>query len=273
MYWTRAQSENQKNFKTPQTVRCRYNTLVRFLIVSDLHANWHALKAVLADAKENFEQIVCCGDLVGYNPHPSRVLDWTRANCASVIRGNHDKVVAGIEDLEWFNDIAQVAARWTIAKLKPEQLGYLRELPMGPLALEYFQIFHGSPRDEDEYVTTVLEATPCFAHFERPLAFFGHTHMQGGFISKRGRVSALAQVGKSETESAIELEADYLYMVNPGSVGQPRDGDPRAAYAIFDPERNLVLLRRVEYPIEKTSDEIKKAGLPDVLAFRLFRGI
>lgn len=246
---------------------------MRFLIISDLHANWHALKAVLSDAKEDFEQIVCCGDLVGYNPHPSRVLEWTRAHCASVIRGNHDKVVAGIEDLEWFNDVAQVAARWTIAKLKPEQIDYLRNLPRGPLALEHFQIFHGSPRDEDEYITSALEAMPCFGQFEKPLAFFGHTHLQGGFISKRGRASGIAAVRKTETEAVIEIEPDYVYMVNPGSVGQPRDGDWRAAYAIFDSEKKVVLLRRVEYPVEKTSDEIKKAGLPGVLGFRLFQGI
>ncbi len=246
---------------------------MQFLIISDIHANWHALHAVLADAKGNFEQIVCCGDLVGYNPQPARVLEWTRANCASVIRGNHDKVVAGIEALEWFNDIAQIAARWTIGKLSEEQLDYLRNLQMGPLRLEYFHLCHGSPRDEDEYVTTTREAGPCFSYFELPLAFFGHTHLQGGFSIRRGRVGTIPSIRKREQEFVLELDPDTAYMVNCGSVGQPRDGDARAAYAIFDSEKRTVSLRRVEYPIEKTAEEIREAGLPDVLAFRLFQGL
>ena len=245
---------------------------MQFLIISDLHANWHALKAVIADAKERYEQIICCGDLVGYNPHPARVLEWTRAHCASVIRGNHDKVVAGIDSLEWFNDVAQIAARWTTGKLNEEQLDYLRNLRTGPVLLEHFVICHGSPRDEDEYITTAREASPCFTHLELPLAFFGHTHLQGGFVLRRGRTSSIPPVRKTESESALALEPDTIYFVNPGSVGQPRDGDPRAAYAIYDSELKLVYLRRVSYPIEKTAEEIKKSGLPDVLAIRLFQG-
>jgi len=245
---------------------------VQFLIVSDLHANWHALRAVLADAQGKFERIICCGDLVGYNPQPGNVVEWARANCASVIRGNHDKVVAGIDALEWFNDAAQIAARWTIAELNEERLDYLRKLPMGPLRLEHFHICHGSPRHEDEYVTTVTEASPCFRHLDLPLAFFGHTHLQGGFFSRYGRVSGIPAVRKTENESVLALEPDVVYMINPGSVGQPRDGDPRAAYAIYDSTQKLVFLRRVEYPIGKTAEEIKKAGLPGVLAFRLFQG-
>ncbi len=245
---------------------------MQFLIISDLHANWHALQAVLDDAEGKYEQIICCGDLVGYNPHPARVLEWTREHCSSVIRGNHDKVVAGLEDLEWFNDVAQAAARWTIDKLNDEQLGYLRNLQRGPLTLEHFQICHGSPRDEDEYITTAREASPCFPHFELPLAFFGHTHLQGGFVLRHGRVSSISPVPKTKLETVLELEPDAGYMINPGAVGQPRDGDPRAAYAIYDSDQKLVFMRRVRYPVEKTAEEIKKAGLPDLLALRLFRG-
>lgn len=246
---------------------------MQFLILADLHANWHALEAVLADARGEFDQIICCGDLVGYNPQPARVLEWTRQHCASVIRGNHDKVVAGIEDLEWFNEIAQIAARWTIRQLEREQIEYLGQLQKGPIKLEHFHICHGSPRDEDEYIITPREASPCFEDFELPLAFFGHTHLQGGFLSRRGRVNTIAAVRKKDKEAVLALEPDGVYMVNPGSVGQPRDGDPRAAYAMYDPEQKLVRLRRVEYSIEKTSEEIKNAGLPDVLAFRLFQGL
>jgi len=246
---------------------------VRFLVLSDLHSNWHALESVIEDAEGQYDRIVCCGDLVGYNAQPGRVLEWTRENCASVIRGNHDKVVAGIEDLEWFNEVAQTAARWTMAQLEQEQLDYLRVLPKGPLQLERFSVHHGSPRDEDEYVINAREATPCFEHLDFPLNFFGHTHLQGGFFRTRGRVGTLHAVRKTERELVIALEPDTAYMINPGSVGQPRDGDARAAFAIFDDEQNTVTLRRVDYPIKKTADEVMQAGLPHVLAFRLFQGL
>jgi predicted phosphodiesterase len=227
----------------------------------------------MADAGGRFDQIVCCGDLVGYNAQPVRVLEWTRANAARTIRGNHDKVVAGIDSLEWFNEVAQNAARWTIHQLNPLQVEYLRELEQGPVELEQFQVWHGSPRDEDEYITNAREAAPCFPYFNLPLAFFGHTHLQGGFFSKRGRVGVIPAVRKGHAESVIELEPDTLYMVNPGSVGQPRDGDPRAAYAFYDSDERTVALRRVYYPVQKTAQEIRQAHLPDVLAFRLFQGI
>jgi predicted phosphodiesterase len=247
--------------------------LLRFLILSDIHANWPALQAVLADAENQYEQIVCCGDLVGYNPHPSRALQWTRAHCSSVIRGNHDKVVAGIDDIEWFNEVAQIAARWTTASLDGGELQYLRDLAKGPLQLEHFHICHGSPQDEDEYITSPLEAARCFAYFDLPLAFFGHTHLQGGFFSKHGRIGSIPQVRRAERISTIALEPDVVYMVNPGAVGQPRDADPRAAYAAFDSEERIVTLHRVAYPIRKTAEDIRKAGLPDILAFRLFQGL
>ena len=246
---------------------------MRFLVISDTHANWLALQAVLTDAAGQFDQIVCCGDLVGYNAQPARVLEWTRANCACVIRGNHDKVVAGIESLEWFNDVAQAAARWTIHNLETSELAYLRGLDKGPAKTDGFDLWHGSPRDEDEYVTNAREAAPCFQYFALPLGFFGHTHLQGGFFRKYGRVGTIAAVRRGEHESTFELHPDAQYMVNPGSVGQPRDGDARAAYAIYDSAQRIVMLRRVEYPIQKTAQEIRQAHLPDVLAFRLFQGL
>lgn len=246
---------------------------MQFLILTDPHANWHALETVLEDSEGKYDQIVCCGDLVGYNAQPGRVLEWTRAHCASVIRGNHDKVVAGLEDLEWFNEVAQAAARWTISQLLPEQIAYLRGLPIGPSQLEHFHIWHGSPRNEDEYITTAREAAGCFSCFELPLAFFGHTHLQGGFFSKGGRVGAISAVRNRDSEATWQLEPDTLYLVNPGSVGQPRDGDPRAAYALYDSEQKVVSLRRVEYPVDQAAADITAAGLPDVLALRLFQGI
>src|ERR1700761_60058 len=246
--------------------------MLRFLLLSDIHANWYALQAVLADCVNEFDQIICCGDLVGYNPHPSQIIEWTRTHCASVIRGNHDKVVAGIDDIDWFNEVAQAAARWTSSDLNSEELRYLRELAKGPLRLQNFHLCHGAPQDEDEYVTNAREAAGCFPHLELPLTFFGHTHLQGGFFSKYGRIGPIPQVPRRERHSAIVLEPDTVYMINPGAVGQPRDGDPRAAYAIFDSDQQVVLLRRVSYPVQKTAEDIRKAGLPEVLAVRLFQG-
>lgn len=228
---------------------------------------------MLEHAEGKYDQIIFCGDLVGYNPDPGRVIDWVRSNCATVIRGNHDKVVAGIEGLEWFNEIAQAAAQWTMAHLSEEQLEYLRALPRGPMTLQHCQIWHGSPRDEDEYITNLREAAPCFALFELPLAFFGHTHLQGAFFSKYRRIGIVPQVHREADEAVIELDPDTLFMVNPGSVGQPRDGDPRAAYAILDAEKKHIVLRRTKYPVQLTVEAICRAGLPDMLAQRLLAGL
>ena len=245
---------------------------MQFLILSDIHANWHALESVLKDAEDRYEQIVCCGDLVGYNPHPGEVTRWVKKNCATVIRGNHDKVVAGLESLDWFNEVAQEAARWTMSHMETADLDYLRELPMGPVQAEHFHLWHGSVADEDEYVAYVREAAPHFGRFELPLAFFGHTHLQGGFFAKGNRVGPLERVGFDDVETVIELEPDYQYMVNPGSVGQPRDNDPRAAYALYDSDKKIVTLRRTRYAISKTAREIQDAGLPNVLGLRLLYG-
>lgn len=245
---------------------------MQFLILSDIHANWHALEAVLAHAGDSYDQILCCGDIVGYNPQPARVLEWVRTQCSSVIRGNHDKVVAGIDDLEWFNPIARAAALWAMTQLNVEELEYLRGLPQGPALLQDFALCHGSPRDEDEYVPGLQEAEDVFPYLDLPLTFFGHTHLQGGFFQQHRRSGRIAAVPQYQEEAVLEIHPDTLYLINPGSVGQPRDGDPRAAYAVFDSKQQTIAFRRVNYPIDKTAGEIKAAGLPDALAARLFRG-
>ena len=245
---------------------------MKVLVISDVHANWTALQAVLQHAAGQFDQVVCCGDLVGYNSSPGEVVDWTTANCAAVIRGNHDKAVANGEGLEWFNGVAKAAAIWTSLALSDKQMEYLRNLKQGPIALQYFHMWHGSPRNEDEYITSSREASECFSYFDLPLAFFGHTHVQGGFFRTRGKVGLIPTPKTKEEERVLELEPDVLYLVNPGSVGQPRDGDPRAGYVIFNSEQATVTFRRVSYAIDQTARGIHNAGLPDVLALRLFQG-
>ena len=245
---------------------------MRFLILSDLHANLEALQAVLADADGKYDQIVCCGDLVGYNPDPAAVVEWTGASCNAVIRGNHDKAIAGIDDLDWFNPAAQASARWTQRQLTTSQLQYLHELPKGPMAVDGFEIVHGAPFDEDEYVVSPDTAAESFSSLDCPIAFFGHSHLQGGYFEKRRRLGQISRMRLEESELTIELEHDTLYLLNPGSVGQPRDGDPRAAYALYDVNDRWVQFRRVAYPIELTLEKIRSAGLPDVLGLRLFHG-
>ena len=245
---------------------------MKALILSDPHANWQALQAVLDDCKGAYDQVFCCGDLVGYNAFPGKVLEWMRIHCQAVVRGNHDKAVAGIDDLTWFNEVARTAALWSREQLDSSQLTYLSELAHGPVKLEDFHLFHGAPQDEDEYITSAFEAASCFSYLELPLSFFGHTHLQGGFFLTRGRVGKIAPVRADRAERVIDMEPDLVYMVNPGSVGQPRDGDPRAAYAIYDSENRTVALRRTAYPIDEAAAAIRKAGLPDVLGARLFHG-
>jgi len=238
---------------------------LRYLVLSDLHANWEALRAVLAAARGCYDQVLCCGDLAGYGPDPNPVIEWVRASTASVIRGNHDRACAGMEDMEWFNPVARAANLWTTAHLSPGNLAYLRDLPCGPLAVGDFQIAHGSPSDENEYLMSVADAAVALSKLETNLAFFGHTHVQCAFLWMHGRFGAMAG-------PRLRLEADAAWLINPGAVGQPRDGDPRAAYALYDTELNEVMQCRVSYDYETTARKIIAAGLPDVLAARLALG-
>lgn len=246
---------------------------MRFLILSDIHANWEALEAVLSDAAGSFDSILCCGDVVGYNPNPAEVVDWVRHNCRAVIRGNHDKVVGGVEALDWFNEAAKSAAVWSRAQLNAEQIQWLCALPAGPLSFEQCTLMHGAPFDEDYYVVTIEDVAECHAYLTTTVSFFGHTHLQGAFFFRGRRLGKCPTVPRSEREVVIELEPDTMFLVNPGSVGQPRDSDPRAAYALWDVEGRTIALRRIEYPIETTRRKISAAGLPDLLGSRLLQGL
>jgi len=245
---------------------------VRYLILSDLHANWEALQAVLARVRPSFDRILCCGDVVGYGADPDPVTEWVRSNVSGIVRGNHDKACAGLEDLETFNPIARESAVWTQQVIKPENMSYLRDLGKGPQPIDGFEIVHGSPLDEDEYLFTEDEVAQVAPYLEAGLSFFGHTHVQGGFLCHRNGVMRLRSVEPDGDEAVLELENDVDYMVNPGSVGQPRDGDPRAAYALYEPETRLVTFGRAAYDIVAAQKKILDAGLPELLAMRLAVG-
>jgi len=219
-----------------------------------------------------YDQALCCGDLVGYGADPNPVVDWVRANCAVVVRGNHDKVSTGQEDLEWFNPVARAAALWTLQNLTPANIEYIRGLSKGPVLLNGFQVLHGSPFDEDEYVMAAGEAGQAFGYLESRLAFFGHTHMQGGFIWNHSRVETIPATSPRTRRREMEVDPECGYLVNPGSVGQPRDGDPRAAYVLYDSDARTVAYCRTPYDVAAAQQKIREAGLPPILADRLSLG-
>jgi len=246
---------------------------MRYLILSDIHANWDALEAVLSQAEEQYDRVICCGDVVGYGADPDAVTDWVRQNVNGIVRGNHDKACAGLEDLEWFNPLARVAALWTQSATHPRNIEYLRQLSRGPEHINGFQILHGSPLDEDEYVISELDAAHAAPYLDSSVSFFGHTHVQGGFLCHRNGVKRLRKPHCSGVEGdALGLEKDASYLINPGAVGQPRDGDPRAAYAIYDAAQNLVTFYRAAYDVASAQRKIVAAGLPELLASRLAIG-
>ena len=245
---------------------------MRYLLISDLHGNLEALESVLADAEGHYDRILCCGDLVGYGPDPNLIVDWARRNLFAVIRGNHDRACCGLEDLEWFNPIAQTATRWTMSHLTSENLAWLRSLPRGPIVVDGFTLAHGSPLDEDEYIASLADAANVFDYLDKPVTFFGHTHLQGGFSWVNGHRETIARPRDDQHEVAVRLDPDALWLINPGSTGQPRDADPRAAYALYDTDSRELILRRVLYDHDSVRRKIEAAGLPPALGNRLSRG-
>jgi diadenosine tetraphosphatase ApaH/serine/threonine PP2A family protein phosphatase len=250
---------------------------VRILIISDIHANLEALEACLAAAPE-YDRVFNLGDIVGYGANPNEVTERSCELGTVFVRGNHDKACSGVTSLDDFNPIAGLAVLWTRQHLKPENLAFLRKLPAGPLSpLDGVRCVHGSPRDEDEYVLMRSDAYSILGQAATPVTFFGHTHLQGGFWMNddQGQKGALALRYSSPSGRQmfqLELSAGVKYMINPGSVGQPRDGDPRAAFAIYDTELRTVTFHRVPYDIAAAQEKIFTAGLPERLAVRLEEG-
>ena len=247
---------------------------MRYLIISDLHSNLEALQAVLEAAQGEYEQVICCGDLVGYGPEPDPITDWVRGNAHQVVRGNHDKACSGVAEAEDFNEAAKRAAYWTRDHLSPENLLYLRNLPCGPAEVNgQFGILHGSPRDEDEYVTGTWEAEESIELLHHRVTFFGHTHIQGGFLrNAHAKVETIpVPLARGKSRAVLEIQPGEIYFINPGSVGQPRDRDNRAAYALYDTV-GFLDYGRVVYDVQSTIRKMQEAGLPEFLAHRLSVG-
>lgn len=238
-----------------------------YLILSDIHGNREALEAVLKNAAGRYTQIICLGDLVGYGADPNFVVDWARANVAAIVRGNHDRVTIDDDSLAEFREEARDGVMWTRRTLSPDNLGYLRAMPRGPLSFDGLKLVHGSPLDEDQYLTRTEHAASLRPHLTDRLTFFGHTHIQGGFVVTADGVQAI------DPEGVLEIrQDDTFYLVNPGSVGQPRDGNWRAAYALYSPEAGTVEFARVPYNVGPTAEKIVLAGMPATLAARLLMG-
>jgi diadenosine tetraphosphatase ApaH/serine/threonine PP2A family protein phosphatase len=243
---------------------------VRILIISDIHANLVALSQVLARAGA-VDDIWCLGDIVGYGPRPRQCVDLVRDIAPNMgVIGNHDWACIGRLSLEDFNPVARFASYWTTMQLGAEHLRYLDSLP-NRMVEDDWTLVHGSPRHPIwEYVYNARIAALNFPLFDTRLCFVGHTHVQL-YIREE---EAMSNLTPRHTEDGEILDVSTgRFMINPGSVGQPRDGDCRAAFAIFEPDAMRLTFRRVDYSVEETQEQMRNEGLPESLISRLALGI
>jgi predicted phosphodiesterase len=239
---------------------------MRIAIFGDIHANLEALEVVLADAREQgCTSYICLGDVVGYNANPRECLQIVQSLKCPVVKGNHDDYASSDSSLESFNPLAEVAIQWTRDQLTPAEKTWLGALPLIS-KLRGFTVVHASLEDPGGwgYVLNQLDAAASFSKQATKLCFFGHTHNPRAYIKDSSVVGLPFE--------QLVVEPDKRYFVNVGSVGQPRDGDWRAAYVVFDEEKRMIRLRRLRYDLPKTQGKILAAGLPPRLADRLAYG-
>jgi predicted phosphodiesterase len=245
---------------------------MRYLIFSDIHSNLEAFNSVLsATASYLIEKYVFLGDIVGYAANPNEVVDLLRTLKPLIaIRGNHDKVVAGIESEDNFNLSAQIAVSWARQQITVHNKKFLEQLPPGPIVVdECFQIVHGHPEEEDFYIFRSWDAQQVLDNSKQWMTFFGHTHFPIMYIQHD---SNLSEEYPDVDSYCCSLSREKKYLINPGSVGQPRDSNPKASFAIFDSDTDTIEIKRIEYDIKSAQGKIQKAGLPEYLAGRLSVG-
>ncbi len=247
---------------------------MRLLIISDIHANNEALEAVLAAGPAaDYDRLLVLGDLVGYGAEPNEVVDRIYDLAPDIlIRGNHDKVASCVEEPEHFNAIAAEAVQWTRAALTDTNRQRVASLPRGPVTVDdEIQVCHGTPFDEDVYVFDYADAQRALAAADQRVCFFGHTHVPivfSGADPELGLEIVTPEPGAPEP-TRVRLHADHRYLINPGSVGQPRDGDPRAAFGVYETDDALMEIHRVPYRVDVAQERIEAAGLPLSLSRRL----
>jgi predicted phosphodiesterase len=247
---------------------------MRYLILSDIHANIEALESCMERARQaGYGTVLCCGDIVGYGPNPAEAIDGIRSLNAITIRGNHDRVAAGLDEATQFNPHARRAAYWTRSVLPESYRDYLAKLPVGPLEItSEAQLVHGAISHEDDYIFTEADATENFSLTDKHLTFFGHSHFPAAFASD-GRVGSIqAPTYEFDEFTAVKCDRGTKLFINAGSVGQPRDGDPRASFAIWDADRGRIEFYRVEYDVTRTQEKMRAADLPAYLIDRLAHG-
>ena len=249
---------------------------MRALILSDIHSNLEALHAVLESAPAH-DEVWNLGDTVGYAASPNEVIDRLQAIRGTTIRGNHDRACASSAANDDFSSIADRAVQWTRRVLTENHHRWLQCLPRGPLSPGAAEVscVHGSPIHEDEYLLSADEAILALQDAQARITFFGHTHMQMGFAGDGEDIYTMEPIYSSDhdpDEYELPLRSGFRYLLNPGSVGQPRDGDWRAAFAIYDEGQSLFTWHRVPYDVAQTQKSIRRAGLPDFLADRLSLG-
>jgi len=240
---------------------------LRYAILSDIHGNLEALRAVLADCEGAVDSVLCLGDTVGYGPDPLPCVELVAQKAEAIVSGNHEHAVAGRLDLGWFNRYARAAAEWTRERLDDDHRAYLGALPL-LREVAGATLVHASPAQPEEwdYLVTAEDGFGAFGHFATRWCFVGHSHVPGAWSLGSSGPEHLPGVTRLETERGRR------YLVNVGSVGQPRDRDPRAAYAVWDAEGGRLEIRRVAYDHAATRRKILDAGLPRLLADRLAAG-
>jgi len=241
---------------------------LRYGIISDIHSNLEALEAAL-DFLRDVDALICPGDIVGYGPNPNECCDIIRERGVITVLGNHDAAVIGQMALDWFNPLARAAIEWTADQVTAANRAFLESLPLVH-RLEHFVLVHGSlsSPEQFDYITSPWETIPTFAEMPpHNLCFVGHTHIAEYYARPTGELQA-DQISMA-SGGTVALSAEFLYIINCGSVGQPRDYEPRAAVGIFDSDAGTVDIQRIEYPIAATQKKMRKAGLPKPLWTRL----
>jgi predicted phosphodiesterase len=246
---------------------------MKYFIFTDIHGNLEAFLAVLKFARRRkIDHFLFLGDMVGYGASPNEIIQKIQLlKPISIIRGNHDKAVCEIDNVKTFNPIAASAIHWTQKTLKKSNLNYLKRLKQGPqIVNEEITICHGAPFDEDHYIFGEFDAAEAFLHIKTQICFFGHTHFPFLYTEKDHFVEGTFITGNT---SEIKIEKDVRYLINPGSVGQPRDRNTRTSCAVYDSKQKKIKFYRIEYNIAEAQKKILDAELPAALAERLGLGI